>query len=103
VFVVGFELIDDLDIIYWSSKAVLSPDRAWHDCASRLKDSSLPKIPGTAMTKVARKENTHDDKGKDPLERNGLGQELANPDGGCQDAQCEAHGVVLRESKHVTD
>jgi hypothetical protein len=37
------------------------------------------------------------------LECNGLDEELANADGGCQDAQCEAHGVVLRESKYVTD
>jgi hypothetical protein len=40
-------------------------------------------------------ENTHDDEGKDPLECDDLCEELANSDGGCQDAQREAYGIVL--------
>lgn len=75
----------------------------WHDCALASEGQLLAKDSWNCDDQGGEEENTHDDKGKDPLERNSLGQELANPDGGCQDAQCEAHGVVLGESKYVTD
>lgn len=40
-------------------------------------------------------ENTHNYKGKDPLERNRFCEELTDPQGSSQDAKGEAHGVVL--------
>lgn len=40
-------------------------------------------------------EDSHDDKGKDPLECNDLALELSDSNCGGQDAESEAHGVVL--------
>ena len=41
-------------------------------------------------------EDTHDDEGEDPLNCNGMGEELANANGSRQDAQFEAYSVVLQ-------
>lgn len=75
----------------------------WHNCALASEGQLLAEDSWNCDDQGGEEENGHDDKGKDPLECNGLDEELANADGGCQDAQCEAHGVVLRESKYVTD
>ena len=39
--------------------------------------------------------NTHDDKGEDPLESDGLAKELADTEGSGEDGEGESHGVVL--------
>jgi hypothetical protein len=39
--------------------------------------------------------NSHDDEGEDPLESNGLCEELSNSERSGQDAQSKAHSVVL--------
>lgn len=40
-------------------------------------------------------EDTHDDECEDPLEGDGMGEELANSDRGCKNAQFEANGIIL--------
>lgn len=40
-------------------------------------------------------EDRHDDEREDPLEGDNLVEELADTDGGCEDAEGEADGVVL--------
>ncbi len=45
--------------------------------------------------KGSQEKDTHNDKGKDPLEGNCLAEELADTEGGGEDGECEAHGVVL--------
>jgi hypothetical protein len=44
-------------------------------------------------------EDCHDGKGKDPLEGHDLAMELSHSDGGRQDTETEAHGVVLGKPK----
>jgi hypothetical protein len=45
----------------------------------------------------AKEQNGHDRKSKDPLECDDLEQELANAQGGGENTERKAHGVVLRE------
>lgn len=40
-------------------------------------------------------EETHDNECEDPLECNRLGEELANSESGCKNAEGEADGVIL--------
>lgn len=40
-------------------------------------------------------QDSHDGEGEDPLERDNLSEELGDTNGGCQNAQVEAHGIVL--------
>jgi len=44
-------------------------------------------------------EDTHYDECKDPLEGKGLSEELANPNGSGQDAECKAHGIILEDNE----
>lgn len=41
------------------------------------------------------KEGSHDSKGKDPLESDDLGEELADTKRSCEDTESKAHGVIL--------
>lgn len=41
------------------------------------------------------KEHSHNDESEDPLQGNNLAEELRNTNGGREDAEIEAHGVVL--------
>jgi len=56
-------------------------------------------------TKCSDEQDAHDHKGKDPLESDSLREELTHTQRSCQDAQCEAHGVVLvhDEEKQAID
>lgn len=42
------------------------------------------------------KEDAHDDKGKDPLEGDNVTGELSDTNGGSEDGEGEAHGVILK-------
>lgn len=50
---------------------------------------------GEGNGKGSDEEGGHDGKGKYPLEGDDLSEELADTEGGAEDAEGEAHGVVL--------
>jgi hypothetical protein len=50
--------------------------------------------------KCGDEQDSHDDESEDPLEGDGLRQELADAERSSQDAEFEAHGVILR---HVSN
>lgn len=71
----------------WSSLSILSPLTS--DTNLLAKDAWERDDEGSE------EEDAHDDKGKDPLESDGLAEELADAEGGGEDGEGEAHGVVL--------
>lgn len=72
----------------WSTLGVLSVLRA--------SDTNLlAKDAWNDNNKGRDEKNTHDDKGEDPLESDGLAKELADTEGSGEDGEGESHGVVL--------
>ena len=71
----------------------------WHNCALASEGNIFAEDSWDCDDQSRKEENSHDDEGEDPLECNRLGEELANSDGGCEDAQGKAHGVVLERRK----
>jgi len=59
----------------------------------------LAKDTWNSDDKGGNEEYAHDDKSKDPLECNGSGEELTDPESSCQDAKCEAYGVILEDNE----
>ena len=56
----------------------------------------LPARPGRNSDDQSHKEhNAHDDEGKDPLQRNNLASELSDTNSSSENAEGEAHGVIL--------
>jgi len=91
-----FELIDDrrrnyLAVLQKRSSLLIR----WNDGTFSSERKLLAEDAWDCDDQGGEEEDSHDNEGKDPLECNDLGEELANADRGGQDAQCEAHGVVL--------
>jgi len=71
----------------------------WNDGALTSEGKFLAEDAWDCDQEGGDEEDTHDDEGKDPLESNGVGEELTNTNRGCQDAQCKAHGIILVGNK----
>jgi len=59
----------------------------------------LAKDAWNGNEKGAKEEDSHDSESEDPLECNGLCEELSDADGSRQDAECEANCVILEGYK----
>jgi len=67
----------------------------WNNSTLTSETDFLAKDTWYGDDKGRKEENTHDDKGKDPLECKGLCEELSDTEGGSEDAERESHGVIL--------
>jgi len=71
----------------------------WHDCSLTSEGDLLAEDAWDCDNQSREEENTHNDEREDPLECNDLDEELADSDGGCQDAQSKAHSIILEYNK----
>jgi len=71
----------------------------WYDALVSSEVKLLTKDTWNGDDQSSKKEYSHDNESKDPLEGNGSGKELANSESSCQDAKCEAHGIVLEDDE----
>jgi len=71
----------------------------WYDVLISSEANFLAKDAWNGDDQSGKEEDSHDDEGKDPLKGNGSGKELPNSESSCQDAKCEAHGIVLEDNE----
>lgn len=71
----------------------------WYDVLVSSEADFLPEDAWNGDDQSSEEEDSHDDESKDPLKGNGPGKELPNSESSCQDAKCEAHGIVLQICK----
>jgi len=74
----------------WSSLLV-----CWNNVLLTPECELLPENAWECNSNCGNEEDAHDDESKDPLERDGLREELTDAKGSSQDAECEANSVVL--------
>lgn len=74
----------------WSSLLV-----CWNNTLVASEAKLLAENTWNGNAKGSDEKDAHDDECKDPLEGDGLREELANTKRSSQNAECETHGVVL--------
>ncbi len=79
-----------LVIQQWSSLLV-----CWNNVLLTPECELLPENAWECNSNCGNEEDPHDNESKDPLERDGLCEELTDAKRSSQDAECEANSVVL--------
>jgi len=67
----------------------------WYDSSLTSNTNLLAKDSGNCDEQGGNEKCSHDGEGEYPLERKSLGKKLSNSEGCRQDAESEAHGVIL--------